>query len=215
MTLKFLGQKQGMTQFFDKNGDRIIGTVILVRPNFVTQIKTKEIDGYKAIQVGSNLSDKPQAKWTKKPQKGHFEKAKVEPCRYLNESRIDNIEEYQLGQQLDLTLIKDTGFVDVVAFSIGKGYQGVMKKYGFAGGPAAHGSGFHRHAGSTGMRSTPGRCFPGGPRASRMGGERKTIQNLKILEIDLDKNLVVLKGAVPGSRGALVTISAAKKKINA
>ncbi|PIS00262.1 MAG: 50S ribosomal protein L3 [Chlamydiae bacterium CG10_big_fil_rev_8_21_14_0_10_35_9] len=214
MTQKFIGQKEGMTQFFDEDGNPVVGTVIKVRPNYVVQKKTKECDGYDALQIGSNFSSKPQAKWVKKPQRNHFAKAKVEACRKVTEVKVENPDEFEVGQALDLNALKEVKYVDVIGTSKGKGFQGVMKLHGFRGGPAAHGSGFHRHAGSTGMRSTPGRCLPNSPRASRMGGERKTIQNLAILHVDSENQLVIVKGSIPGSRGSLVYITNAKKKHN-
>lgn len=216
MALKLMGKKRGMIQLFDEDGNLVVCTVIEAEPNVVTQIKTKENDGYNAIQLGF---EKTQGKTeatiqarTKKPQLGHFERAGVAPRKYLAESRLDNLEQYSLGQEIGVAEFAEILYVDATATSIGKGYQGVMKKYNFAGGPAAHGSGFHRHAGSTGMRSTPGRCFPGGKRASHMGDEQKTVQNLKVVMIKAEDNLIIVKGQVPGPRNGLVYISEAKKK---
>ena len=123
---------------------------------------------------------------------------------------MENVEEYQVGQQIDVGLFANVKFVDIEGVSKGKGFQGVIKLHGFAGGPAAHGSGFHRHAGSTGMRSTPGRCFPNGKRASRMGGDRQTVQNLRVVAVK--GNLLLVEGAVPGARSGIVYISQAKKR---
>lgn len=216
MTLKFMGKKKGMTQLFDDQGNIVVCTVIQAEPNVVVQIKTKEIDGYSAIQLGFDKirGKKPEtiSARTGKPLEGHFKKASAEPRRFLKETRLEKVEDYALGQELTLEHFNDVEFVDVTAYSIGKGFQGVMKLHNFAGGPASHGSGFHRHAGSTGMRSTPGRCLPGGPRASHMGDDRITVQNLKVVRIVPEDNLLIVKGAVPGSKGSLVCFSNAVKK---
>ena len=211
MSLKLIGKKAGMTQFFGKNGDLKVGTVIQVEPVEIVQLRTKEKNGYNALQLGAF---KAKAKSLKKPLKGIFEKNKLEPKSKLVESRVDKTDEYKVGQKIDLSVFQVGDFVDVTGTSKGKGFQGVMKKYGFAGGPAAHGSGFHRHAGSTGQRSTPGRCVPLGPRASRMGGERVTVQNLKVLHIDLEHHFIVVEGSIAGAKESTVLIAKAKKKTN-
>ena len=146
-----------------------------------------------------------------KPDKGHFDRAKVTPRKYLFESRMNDVEGFSVGQELKCEF-KEGDFLDFVGISKGKGFQGVMKKFGFAGGPAAHGSGFHRHAGSTGMRSTPGRCFPGGKRASRLGGKRVTQQSLKVLEVNEKENVILVKGSIPGNKGSQIFFSKAIKK---
>lgn len=216
MALKLMGKKRGMIQLFDEKGNSIVGTVIEAEPNVITQIKTKESDGYQAIQLGFekiNVNDpRTMNKRQNKPQLGHFKKATVEPRRYLAESRVENTQEYSLGQELGVSIFQEIAFVDAIATSKGKGYQGVMKLYHYAGGPASHGSGFHRHAGSTGMRSSPGRCLPNGKRASHMGHERVTVQNLKVLMINADDNVIIVQGQVPGPRGGLVYLQPAKKK---
>ncbi len=209
MSQKLIGKKKGMTQIFDEKGNLVVCTVIEIEPNQVTQIKTKAHDGYNAIQTAS-IKRRKNAPGTK-PMIGHFAKAGVEPCRIVVESRVENVDEYTLGQAITVEQFQTGDLVDVSGVSKGKGYQGVMKKYGFAGGPAAHGSGFHRHAGSTGMRSTPGRCFKGGPRPSHMGSENITQQNLEVVLVDADKNLCLVRGSVPGSRDGIVYIAHAKK----
>lgn len=210
MPLTLIGQKKGMVQVFDEDGKRIVCTVILAEPNTVLQIKRKEKDGYNGIQLAGIPKTKSQADRTSKPLKGHFAKTKAEPCRVIRESRLEEVENYEVGQKLDVSMFADAKFVDIEGTSKGKGYQGVMKLYNMKGGPAAHGSGFHRHMGSTGMRSTPGRCFPGGKRASRMGGDRKTVQNLRVVAVK--GNLLLVEGAVPGARSGTVYIKKAKKK---
>lgn len=216
MSLKLMGKKRGMTQFFDAKGNTIVCTVIEAQPNVVTQVKTKESDGYHAIQLGFDTiivkDPRTMARRSSKALIGHYKKAGVTPRRHLGESRLKSTEGYTLGQEITIAEFSDIEFVDVCGVSKGKGYQGVMKKYNFAGGPASHGSGFHRHAGSTGMRSTPGRCLPGGPRASHMGDERKTVQNIKIVAVYPEENVILLAGSVPGPRNALVYLSEAVKK---
>ncbi len=216
--LKLMGTKRGMTQRFDDKGNVVTCTVIHAEPNIVTQIKRKESDGYNALQVGyGKLATKDPRTMKKRVTNqllGHFKKASVEPRRYLSESRIENVDEYSVGQELTIQLFSEVGFVDVVGMSKGKGYQGVIKRHNFAGGPAAHGSGFHRHSGSTGMRSTPGRCLPGGKKAGRMGYERVTVQNLRVVAVDEARNLLIVAGAIPGARGSLVhVVPALKKKV--
>lgn len=217
MSLKLMGKKRGMTQRFDAAGNIVVCTVIHAEPNVVTQIKTKETDGYTAIQLGFEkiVTKDPRtiSKRVTKQLAGHFQKANIEPRRYLAEARLENVEQYQIGQELDISMFADVSHIDVCGVSKGKGYQGVMKRHGFAGGPASHGSGFHRHAGSTGMRSSPGRGLPGGKKAGRMGGEQVTVENLKVVGVDVNRNLIIVEGAIPGPQGGLVSFAPAKKKM--
>lgn len=210
MPLTFIGQKKGMMQVFDKDGKVVVCTVILAEPNTVLQIKRKETHGYNSVQLGGVPMTKSQSDRASKPLKGHFAKAGADACRVIHESRLDEVDQYQVGQKLDASIFEGVQFVDVEGVSKGKGFQGVMKLFNMSGGPAAHGSGFHRHMGSTGMRSTPGRCFPGGKRASRMGGDRKTVQNLRVVAVK--GNLLLIEGAVPGAPSGIVYIRKAKKK---
>lgn len=210
MSLTLTGQKKGMTQVFDQEGKTIVCTVIQVDPNPVVQIKRSEKEGYQALQLAGVPLTKSRIANKSKAVKGHYAKANVQPHQRLRESLVSDVDQYQIGQLVDLSIFADVQYVDVQSVSKGKGFQGVMKLHGFAGGPAAHGSGFHRHAGSTGQRSTPGRCFPNGKRASRMGGDLKTVQNLKVVAIK--GNFLLVKGAVPGSRNAIVAVRSAVKK---
>lgn len=216
MTLTLMGKKRGMIQLFDEKGNVVVCTVIQAEPNVVAQVKTKEKDGYVALQLGfDKVTGKTQQTIEKragKPQLGHFRKAGTEPRRHLVETRLDSAEGYAVGQEISVDIFDGIEFVDATAISKGKGYQGVMKRHNFRGGPASHGSSFHRHAGSTGMRSTPGRGLPGGKKAGHMGFERVTVQNLKVVRIEKEDNLIIVKGQVPGPRNGLVYISQAKKK---
>lgn len=207
-----IGKKVGMIQLFDDAGHIVPCTVIKVEPNYISQVKTIEKDGYRAIQIAAFKNEK---KKNKKALKGHFSKASLPFFEELMEVRVDDETGYSVGQELTLELLEGLVFVDVIGTSKGKGYQGLMKKHNFAGGPAAHGSKFHRHAGSTGMRSTPGRCLPGGKRPSRMGGLRQTTQSLKVVRVDKEKGLLIIKGAVSGCTGSKVIVQEAKKKVKA
>lgn len=217
MAIKLMGKKRGMMQLFDDSGNIVVCTVVEIEPNVITQIKTKETDGYNAIQLGFEKvvakDPRRQEARTSKPLRGHYKRAGVAPCRYLKESRLETVEGYSLGDELGVATFAEVDLVDATAMTKGKGYQGVIKRHGFAGGPAAHGSGFHRHAGSTGMRSTPGRCLPGGKKAGHMGHTQVTVQNLKVVMIKEDAGLIVVKGQVPGPRGGLVYLSPARKKM--
>ncbi len=218
MTLKLMGKKRGMTQRFDETGNVVTCTVIHAEPNVVTQIKRKESDGYNALQLGYDKIVTKDARTIEKRLSkqliGHFKKNSIDPRRYLAESRIENVDDYTLGQEVDVTLFNEITYVDVCGVSKGKGYQGVMKRYNFKGGPAAHGSGFHRHGGSTGMRSTPGRTLPGQKKAGHMGCERVTVQNLRVVGIDEARNLIIVEGSVPGPKGGLISVAPAMKKQN-
>lgn len=209
---KLMGKKVGMVQLFDEKGHVVPCSVIKVDANVISQVKTQEKDGYQAIQLAAFKREKQNGS---KPLKGHFSRAKLPFFDQLMEIRTEDLSEYSLGQELTLELFAEEKFIDVVGLSKGKGYQGLMKKYNFAGGPAKHGSKFHRHAGSTGMRSTPGRCLPGGKRASRMGGEQKSIQNLRVVKVDVAEGLMIVKGAIPGCIGSKVVIQTAVKKVKA
>ena len=207
MSKRLIGKKKGMVQLFDDSGNAFACTVLEVEPNVAVQVKTLENDGYNAVQLGAF-----KKKEKNKPLKGHFAKGKVPFCSKIKECRLDESEKVEVGQEFDLSQFEVDDFIDVIGVSKGKGFQGVMKLHGFSGGPAAHGSKFHRHAGSTGMRSTPGRSLPGGKRASRMGGNQVTVEGLPVFKINLEKNLLILKGAIPGFNGGVVYISLSKKK---
>lgn len=211
MSLKLIGKKKGMVQIFDESGNVVVCTAIQAEPNFVAQVKTKEKDGYCALQIAGvkNRSDKNVSK----PLLGHFKKGNIPACQRLSESRLDDVSNYALGQEINVSIFQVGDYVDVIGISKGKGYQGVMKLYGFSGGPASHGSGFHRHAGSTGMRSTPGRSLPGSPRPCHMGVDRVSQQGLKIISVDVEKNLILVRGSIPGHRESIVYIAPAIKKI--
>ncbi len=214
--MKLKGRKCGMTQRFDESGNVIPCTVIQVEPNVIAQVKSADRHGYNAIQLASLpikvRDERTLPKRLSKPLIGHYVKAGVHPCRSLHEVRVDSTDQFNVGQQFDVSAFQEIGYVDVTGRTKGKGYQGVMKKYGFAGGPASHGSGFHRHAGSTGNRSTPGRSFPGSPRASHMGFIQQTTQNLKIIAIDAERQIIVVRGAVPGPINGEIMIAPARKK---
>lgn len=211
MTLKLMGKKIGMTHLFDEKGDLVVCTVILAEPNVIAQVKTQENDGYQAIQLAACKVKAPKVKNVTKSLRGHFAKASVEPRGHLAESRLDDVSEYKVGQEITVSVFLESSFVDVTGVSKGKGYQGVMKRHNYAGGPASHGSGFHRHAGSTGMRTSPGRNLPGGKKAGHMGAEQVTVQNIKVVKVDEEKQVILLKGAVPGFNDGLVYITKAKK----
>lgn len=216
MVRKLMGKKCGMVRVYDTDGNPVGCTLIHIEPNVVTQLKTRAKDGYEAIQLASQKveTNDPRTieKRISKPLLGHYKRAGVAPRKKLHEMEVDDSSQYQLGQELTVSLFEGVTYVDVTGVSKGKGYQGVIKKYGFAGGPAAHGSGFHRHAGSTGMRTTPGRCLPGGPRPSHMGDMTVTVQGLRVVAIDADKGLVIVEGSIPGAKNSIVVVSDAMKQ---
>lgn len=216
MALRLMGKKRGMTQRFDQSGNVVVCTVIHAEPNIVTQIKRKESDGYNALQLAFDKVETKDARTLEKRFSkqllGHFQKAEVAPRRHLGEARVDSVDDYSLGQELGVALFAEATYVDVSGVSKGKGYQGVIKRHNFAGGPGAHGSGFHRHGGSTGMRTTPGRCLPGQKKAGHMGHEMVTVQGLRVVGVDEVRNLIFVQGAVPGPTGGLVWLAPAVKK---
>lgn len=203
MKKAILATKVGMTQIFDENGRFIPVTVLQAGPNYVTQVKTVENDGYSAVQIGY---DDIREKLVREPQKGHFAKAGVENKRYLKEFRFDDAEEYEVGQEIKADIFAEGDRVDATATSKGKGFQGVIKRHGLATGPASHGSKFHRHGGALAGASDPGKVFKGKQMAGQMGGEKVTIQNLDVVKVDAEKNLILVKGAVPGPKKSLVLL---------
>ncbi|MCP5492437.1 MAG: 50S ribosomal protein L3 [Chlamydiales bacterium] len=210
MSNQLLGKKEGMTKIFDDKGNLVVCTVISIEKHVVLQVKTVNgKDGYNAVQLGAVQK---KAKHTTKPLQGHFKKAGVEPRRHLFEVSFEGEAPFQVGQEIGLELFEGVPYIDVTGQSQGKGFQGVMRRYDFKGGPAAHGSKFHRSGGSTGCRSTPGRCLPGTKKPGHMGAERVTVQSLKVVRLDAEKGVVVVKGAIPGSKGSSITISKAVKK---
>lgn len=211
MTQKLMGKKKGMLQMFDEKGNLVVCTMIEAQPNIITQIKTKETDGYNAIQTSFDEVPAKRVKNISKPLKGHFKKIGVNPRYRLCESRIESPEQFEAGQSLTVSSFSVGQLIDVMGTSKGKGFQGVIKRHGFKGGPGSHGSKFHRSPGSTGMRSTPGRCLPGTKLPGQMGNERVTVQNLRVCHIDEEKNTIVVQGAIPGANGSVVVMSDAVK----
>lgn len=198
-----LGKKLGMTQVFDADGNIIPVTVIEAGPVKVVQKKTTAKDGYNAIQVG--YQDEKPHKVTK-PLKGHFDKAGVGTKKYLREFRIENVDGYEVGQELRADVFASGDKVDVVGISKGKGFQGVIKRWNQNRGPMTHGSKYHRGVGSMGGSSAPSRTFKGKKLPGRMGGERVTVLNLEVVKVDPEHNMLLLKGAVPGPKGGLVLV---------
>ena len=203
MKKAILATKVGMTQIFNEDGVLTPVTVLQAGPCVVTQVKTVENDGYKAVQVG--FVDKRE-KLVNKPQKGHFDKAGVSYKRYVRELRLDNAEEYSVKDEIKADIFAAGDKIDATAISKGKGFQGAIKRLGQSRGPMAHGSKFHRHQGSNGSATTPGRVFKGKGMPGHMGHEKATIQNLEVVKVDAENNLILIKGAVPGPKKALVTI---------
>jgi large subunit ribosomal protein L3 len=203
MTKGILATKVGMTQIFNEDGVLTPVTVLQAGPCAVTQIKTVDNDGYSAVQVG--FVDKRE-KLVTKPQKGHFEKAGVAPKRFVKEFKFDNAEEYTVGQEIKADIFAVGDKIDVTATSKGKGFAGAIKRHGLHTGPKTHGSKYHRHAGSNGACSDPSRVFKGKKMAGRMGAEQVTVQNLEVVRIDVENNVILVKGAVPGPKKAMVTL---------
>ncbi len=197
------GKKVGMTQLWTED-DRVIAvTVIQAEPNKICQVKTTETDGYEAVQLGFG---EIKAKKVNKPMAGHFAKQGVEPTRYLREVRVENASEYKAGDEQTVAAFADVKKVDVTGTSKGKGFQGVIRRHGFGGGPGGHGSHFHRAPGSIGMCATPSRVLKGMRMAGHMGCDTVTVKNLEVVRVDEDQNLILVKGAVPGGKNALVRV---------
>ncbi|MBO3460576.1 50S ribosomal protein L3 [Aetokthonos hydrillicola Thurmond2011] len=208
MSVGILGTKLGMTQIFDEAGVAIPVTVVQAGPCTITQVKTKQTDGYSAIQVGYG-EVKPKA--LNKPLLGHLAKSSAPTVRHLKEYHIENESDYSLGQQIKADIFSAGQIVDVVGTSIGRGFAGNQKRNNFGRGPMSHGSKNHRAPGSIGAGTTPGRVYPGKRMAGRLGGKRITIRKLTIVRVDPERNLLLIKGAVPGKAGALLSILPAKK----
>ena len=224
MKKAILATKVGMTQIFGEDGTLTPVTVLQAGPCAVTQIKTVENDGYSAVQVGfvdkkdrivnkdkSGKKEVIHRHGVNKALKGHFEKAGVSSKRYVRELKLDNAEEYTLGSEIKADIFETGDRVDATAISKGKGFQGAIKRHGQHRGPMTHGSKFHRHQGSNGACSSPSKVFKGKGMPGHMGCVRVTVQNLTVVRVDADKNLILVKGAVPGPRKALVTIKETTK----
>jgi large subunit ribosomal protein L3 len=208
MALGILGTKLGMTQIYDAEGNIQVVTVVQAGPCPVTQVKTETTDGYNAIQVGFGET---KAARLNKPESGHLAKAKVAPMKHLREFRLPAAPTQNVGDAITAEIFSEGQAVDVIGQSIGKGTMGIVRRFHAGRGPMAHGSKFHRHNGSIGSGTTPQRVFKGIKMPGRMGNERVTVRNLKIAGIDAAKNLILIKGAVPGVEGGLVIINPAKR----
>ena len=203
MTLGVIGKKLGMTQIFDSEGLAVPVTVIQVGKTVVTQVKTVETDGYNAIQVGTVAA---KEKHLTKAEIGHFKKNGLDNYRHLQEFRVENASDYKVGQEIDLSVLENVQKVDVTGTSIGKGFQGTVKRWNFGRGPMAHGSKNHREPGSIGAGTTPSRVIKGKKMAGNMGNERVTITKLKLVKVDAENNMIAVRGAIPGPKGGLVFI---------
>ena len=208
MKKAIIGRKVGMTQIFDENGVAIPVTVIEAGPCTVVQVKTTETDGYDAVQLGYGEVKENKVN---KPEKGHFTKGNVKPTKHLREFRVDNASEVKVGDEIKVDIFAEGDTVDIQGKTKGKGFQGVIKRHGQSRGPMGHGSMYHRRPGSMGPTSTPGRVFKGKKLPGRMGNNTITIQNLEVVSVDLDKNVILVKGSVPGANGAILKIKSSVK----
>lgn len=204
-----LAKKIGMTQVFEESGNLVPVTVLQAGPMVVVQKKTVETDGYNAVVVGfGEINEKN----VNKPRKGQFKKANASYKRYLREFKVEDVEKYNLGDEITVEIMDGVEFVDVIGTSKGKGTQGVIKRHGFGRGRESHGSKFHRMPGGMGAATWPGKVFKGHRMMGRMGNERVTVQNLKVVKVDKENGIILIKGAVPGPKKGLITVRKAIKK---
>jgi large subunit ribosomal protein L3 len=204
-----IGRKVGMTQVFDGHGNQIPVTVLKAGPCLVVGLRSAERDGYRAAQVG--LVEHLPAGRLSKPRRGQFEKHKLPPLRHVREFRIEGDRAPAVGEEVNAGLFQPADLVDVIGISKGKGFQGVVKRHGFRGGAATHGSMFHRAPGSIGASAFPSRVFPGMRAAGHMGDRRVTVKNLEVVRVDAENHMLVVKGSVPGARGAYLLIRRSRK----
>ena len=203
MAVGLLGNKVGMTQIFDESGNIIPVTILKVGPCVITQVKTQSKDGYDSIQIGyGNVSSKS----LNQPKLGHLQKSNIQPLKYLKEFRIIEPDEFSIGQILNVDSFSPGQFVNIRGKSVGKGFSGLQKRYNFTRGPMTHGSKNHRAPGSIGMGTTPGRVLPGKKMAGQLGNKITTVKKLKVIQINSEENLLVIKGSVPGKPGNLLSI---------
>lgn len=200
------GKKVGMTQQFTEDGNVVVVTVIQAEPNVITQVKTADSDGYEAVQVGFGAIKENKVN---KPMKGEADKRGVKPSKYLREIRVENAGKYNVGDEQKVDAFNEVAKVDVTGTSKGKGFAGVMKRYGFRGGPGGHGAHFHRAPGSVGQCATPSRVFKGLRLPGHMGCKTVTVRNLEVVGVDEDQNLIIVKGAVPGGVNGVVRVRSA------
>ena len=208
MKKAIIGRKVGMTQIFDENGVAIPVTVIEAGPCTVVQVKTTETDGYDAVQLGYGEVKEHKVN---KPEKGHFTKGNVKPTKHLREFRLDDVSSAKVGDEIKVDIFAEGDTVDIQGKTKGKGFQGVIKRHGQSRGPMGHGSMYHRRPGSMGSTSTPGRVFKGKKLPGHMGNTTVTIQNLKVVKVDTEKNAILVKGSVPGNKGVILKIKDAVK----
>ena len=203
MSVGLLGNKIGMTQIFDESGNIIPVTILKVGPCVITQVKTEAKDGYDSIQIGyGSVSSKA----LNQPKLGHLQKSNIQPLKYLKEFRVNGQDEFEVGQVLKVDSLSPGQLVNIRGKSIGKGFAGLQKRHNFTRGPMTHGSKNHRAPGSIGMGTTPGRVLPGKKMAGQLGNKITTIQKLKVIQVNLDENILVIKGSVPGKPGNLLSI---------
>ncbi|WP_273340769.1 50S ribosomal protein L3 [Alloiococcus otitis] len=208
MTKGILGKKVGMTQIFAENGELVPVTVVEAKPNVVLQVKTTETDGYDAVQVG--FDDKRNV-LSNQAEQGHVKKADTAPKRFVREFRDAELGEVEVGSEITVETFAEGDIIDVTGTSKGKGYQGAIKRHGQSRGPETHGSHYHRKAGAMAMAADPSRVYKGKKLPGRMGGNQVTVQNLEVVRVDADRNVLLIKGNVPGAKKSLVEIRTAKK----
>ena len=204
MSLGLLGNKIGMTQIFDEGGNIIPVTVLKIGPCVITQVKTILTDGYNAIQIGyGNVS----TKYLTQPELGHLQKSNIQPLKYLKEFRVESVDDFEVGQVLNVDLLSVNQLVNIKGKTIGKGFSGLQKRHNFTRGPMTHGSKNHRAPGSIGMGTTPGRVLPGKKMAGQLGNKLTTIKKLKVIQLSSEENILIIKGSVPGKPGNLLSIT--------